>query len=555
MKRLIITNSASNVSGIAAAFLIRAGKARESDAQFEIYALPTEELLLAYVRRLLADDAYSSIYFLGHKKLEKLMLELHSLPHNVEAVFRPLPEGGSVSSVADVAGYLQGIPKEITGEIEEVYDRLEGKRRYLTLFTHAESCFQKTGDITLFRHCVKYLSECIGAHEAYKMEKKLLKLAQSSSVFGRTRLDETRRHCYSLRMKYPQDNDLNSELLRGLEVQRNNKDGWDSKIKDKNGSELVFDDESLKKWSPEEYDIAKCRICGHNYALERLRQYIDHDNGTYPMLIEGENGTGKTTVARRLHFKSGNSFLCFYHCRCTNFSALKDAIFGQNGLLLLARGGTLFLEEIGEMDLETQALLLQFIESGEYHPVGSALTKYSDARIIASTSRSLEAFVADGSFLPALYWRLSQIRFRIPPLRERKEDITLIANDFWKSRNDTALTAEQVKVLKDNDWSGNVTELLTFLNRATITGETDFARLLQEHRSLSVAMPVPQRVLQTTETTAQLGDPHTPLSEITRQHVFGVYQALGRKREAASALGISFNTLQRYISDTKKKQA
>ena len=562
MKRLIITNSASNISGIAAALLMRAEKAREGDAQFEIYALPTEELLLAYVRRLLADDAYSSIHFLGHKKSGELMLELHSLSHNVEAVFRPLPESVSMNPVAEVAGFLHDIPMEITKKIEEVYESTEGKRCYLTLFTHAKSCFQKTGDMTLFRHSVKYLSECIEVSKVCIKEKKLLKLAQSSSVFGRARLEEAKRHCDSLRKKYPQGNELNYELVRILEFQRNYKKGWDSVIEDKNSSKLVFDDESLKKWSPEEYDIAKCRICGCSYALERLRQRIDRNDGTYPVLIEGENGTGKMTVARRLHFKSGNSFMSFYYCRCTKDASLKgaifgqkDAIFGPRGLISLANGGTLYLEEIGEMDLETQALLLQFIEIGEYHPIGSTFTNFSDVRIIASTSRPLEAFVADGSFLPALYWRLSQVHLRIPPLRERKEDIASIANDFWNTHNDTALTDEQINVLKDNDWSGNVIELLTFLNRATITGETDFARLLQEHHRLSVAMPVPQRsVLQTTEPTAQLGDPHMPLSEITRQHVCGVYQALGNKREAASALHISFNTLQRYISATKKKQ-
>ena len=563
MKRLIITNGASNVSGIAAALLVRAAKARVADDKIEIYAAPTDELLLAYVRRLLADDAYSSVHFLGHRKSERLKLELHALPLEVEAVFRPLPEGGSGNLVADVAASLQGVPKEIAREVEEVYDRLEVKRRYLTLFAHAESCFQKTGDTTLFRHCVQCLSECIGASDAYQKGKKLLKLASASSVFGRTRLDEARRHCHSLRQRYPQDNKLNGELPRILNLMRDyEKRCWRTSIKDKGGEDIRFDDDSTI-WSPEEYDIAKCRICGNSYAMERLRQCIDRDNGTFPVLIEGENGTGKTTVARRLHFESENSFLRFCHCRCTKGAAMKDAIFGQKGLLALARGGTLFLEEIGEMDLEAQALLLQFIESGEYCPVGSALNVYSDARIIASTSRPLEDFVAEGSFLPVLYWRLSQVRLRVPPLRERREDVALIAKDFWNSRNDTALTDEQINVLQDNDWQGNVTELLTLLNRATITGETDFARLLQEHHSLPSAMPGSQsacvpatkRTLQTTETTAPLGNPHAPLSEITRQHVFGVYQALGcRKREAARALGISFNTLQRYINDMEKKQ-
>ncbi len=557
------------------------------DTMWDIYVVPTEELLLAYMRRLLADVAYSSIHFLGHEKSEKLMLELHAMSFNGETTFRPLPESTSMNLVADTAKFLQGIPKEISQEVKVAYlsETTEGNKNYSKLFAIAESFYQKTGDATLFRHLVRSLSKCVDANEANEEAKLLLQLANSRHVFGLTRLDVTKSHCNSLRKIYPKDK-LDNALPRILEWMRDyKKKCWQTSVKDELGNDIRFDD----AWSPEEYDIAKCRIHGNSYATERLRQDIDRENGTLPVLIEGENGAGKTSIARGMHLRTANSFIRFGHCRCAGMdgTALRDALFGhvifremrmqdslgytkdarleksfdQKGLLSLANKGTLFLEEIGEMDLETQSRLLQFLDSGEYSQIGSASTSYSNARIIASSSKPLKELVKDGRFLPALYWRLSQIHFLVPPLRERKEDIAFIANDFWSSRNVASLTAEQLAALQDYDWPGNITELLTLLNRATATGETDFNKLLREHQGLQAAthvsqtenVPDAQRTLHPPKAKAPLGDPHTPLADIVRLHVYEVYQALGsRKREAARALGISFNTLQKYVSEMEK---
>ena len=582
MKRLIITNSASKVSGVAAALLMRQAMASGMDAIEDIYVMPTEELLLAYMRRLLTDNAYSSIHFLGHEKSEKLMLELHAMSFNGETTFRPLPKSISKNLVADTAKFLQGIPKKISQEVKVTYftDTIEGNKRYSELFAIAESFYQKTGDARLFRHLVSSLSKCIDAKEATRKEKLLLQLARNRHVFGLTRMDVAKMHCHSLRQIFREDNKLDNALPYILEWMRDKtKKCWQPSVKDERGNVIRFNDDSSTIWSPEEYDIAKCRIHGNSYAMERLRQAIDRDNGTLPVLIEGENGAGKTSITRSLHLKSANSFVRFGHCRCAGLdsAALRDAIFGHiifnevrkeksfdpEGLLSLANNGTLFLEEIGEMDLETQSLLLQFLDSGEYRPIGSAWTSYSNARIIASSSRPLKELVTDGKFLPALYWRLSQIHFCILPLREHKEDIAFIANDFWSSRNNDTLSTEQLAALQDYDWPGNITELLTLLNRASATGQTNFAKLLKEHQGLQAAMTASQtenaldtqRTLHPPKAMAPLGDPHTPLADVVRQHVYEVYQALGaRKREAARALGISFNTLQKYVSEMENNK-
>src|SRR5262249_11355787 len=206
------------------------------------------------------------------------------------------------------------------------------------------------------------------------------------------------------------------------------------------------------------------------------------------VLIFGETGTGKELVARAIHAGSqqaDRSFLAI-NCGALPESLLESELFGhvkgsftgatadKRGLLRSVAGGTLFLDEVGDMPLSLQVKLLRALQEHEVTPVGSSAAQRFDARVIAATHRDLEAEVAAGRFREDLYYRLNVVEIRVPPLRERRDDIPLLARHFSGKAARTqnaatkSVTKEAMSAFVNYDWPGNVRELENAVERSFI---------------------------------------------------------------------------------------
>ncbi len=195
--------------------------------------------------------------------------------------------------------------------------------------------------------------------------------------------------------------------------------------------------------------------------------------------ITGETGTGKEVVARMIHRLSGKAKGRFIpiHCGALPLSLAESELFGhvkgaftgaiqqRPGALLQAHQGTLFLDEIGDLPLDIQVKLLRFLEDGEVKPVGSDHISRSQVRILCATHRPLRKLVAEGKFRQDLYYRLASVTIEIPPLRERPEDISLLALHFTKTLG-KKIEPSAINKLKEHPWPGNVRELRHAIERA-----------------------------------------------------------------------------------------
>ena len=283
------------------------------------------------------------------------------------------------------------------------------------------------------------------------------------------------------------------------------------------------------------------------YVLHRLEQVAPLDS---PVLIMGETGTGKELMARALHRLSphGKRALVKVNCAALPGELIESELFGrekgaftgatttQLGRFELAKGSTLFLDEIGELPLELQPKLLRVLESGEFERLGSARTLRSDARIIAATNRVLEEEVRQGRFREDLWYRLKVFPITVPPLRERKEDIPLLVKWFVDQliRKMGKRTAEipkrTMQMLQRYPWPGNVRELKHAIEGAMITAEG---------KKLNFELP------QIAD--AALSD-FKSFEEMERDYILRVLEAkdwrIGGDDSAASTLGMHVNTLR-----------
>ncbi len=207
-----------------------------------------------------------------------------------------------------------------------------------------------------------------------------------------------------------------------------------------------------------------------------------------PVLITGESGTGKEVIARLIHRWSGRIKEPFIPVNASTLRGdlLESSLFGHArgaftgavtkhvGLATAANNGTLFLDEIGEADPGAQARLLRFLDSGEYLPVGESVAKRSDARVITATNRDLPGEIDRGSFREDLYYRLSSVVFRIPPLRERRSDIVTLARHFISSLTSRfrigplTISTQAQRVLESYNWPGNVRQLQNEITSAAL---------------------------------------------------------------------------------------
>jgi transcriptional regulator with PAS, ATPase and Fis domain len=270
------------------------------------------------------------------------------------------------------------------------------------------------------------------------------------------------------------------------------------------------------------------------------------------VLIRGETGTGKELIARAIHFNSADAEEPFVPVNCTALPAtlLESELFGhrrgaftgaladRRGRFALAGRGTIFLDEIGDTSLEFQAKLLRVLEDHEFYPVGSEAPERTDARVVAATHRKLEELIAAGTFREDLYYRLRVVEIDVPPLRERRGDLELLAEHLLSTiaedlhRETPVLSKEVVEAMLAHDWPGNVRELENALTRAVVLATGSVIRL--EHLALGqAAAPAPELL---------------SLDEVERRHVARTLEVTGgQKTRAAHILGISRPRLNRLI--------
>jgi transcriptional regulator with GAF, ATPase, and Fis domain len=236
------------------------------------------------------------------------------------------------------------------------------------------------------------------------------------------------------------------------------------------------------------------QIIGQSRSLlNALKKVTDYAQTDFPVLITGESGTGKDLIARELHRLSSRNKKPFVvqNCSAIPQTLLESELFGykkgaftgasedKTGLFEAANGGTIFLDEIGDMAIELQARVLRVIENGEIKPLGQAKTRKIDVRIISATNKDLNQSIIDKEFRQDLFYRLNVLPLHLPPLRERKMDIPLLLNYFLKKESIKLGTSHKifsndaVKYLKDYPWEGNIRELENFVKYVISTIDKD----------------------------------------------------------------------------------
>jgi two-component system response regulator HydG len=255
---------------------------------------------------------------------------------------------------------------------------------------------------------------------------------------------------------------------------------------------LRTENERLRQELQERYRAKS--LVGTGPAMDRCHELIDRvRREECNVLILGESGCGKDLIARAIHYDGPRRDRPFVpvDCGAIHASLLESELFGhekgaftgahaaRRGLFETAGGGTVFLDEIGEIPLELQPALLRAIEEKEVRPVGSTQYRPVDVRIIAATNQPLEEMVGAGKFRRDLFYRLNVVAVRVPPLRERKDDIPLLVQHFLQKRagrggrNVTGISPDALHLLQRYDWPGNVRELEHIIDRACTLGQTE----------------------------------------------------------------------------------
>ena len=327
--------------------------------------------------------------------------------------------------------------------------------------------------------------------------------------------------------------------------------------------QLKAENQRLKKEIRRQTRVTSERPIGgapHFIEVLELAETVAHTDST--VLISGESGTGKEVLARYLHALSSradNAFLSI-NCGALPESLLESELFGhvkgsftgavkdKDGLLVAANGGTFFMDEIGEMTAATQVKLLRAIQEREIIPVGSTKAVPVDVRIVAATNRDLEEEIGRGAFRSDLYYRLNVIQLHLPPLRERREDIPMLARFFLELRVERdgdgkplTLTDEALAVLTRYDWPGNVRELQNALERAAVVVSGD--------RIGPDALPTRVRETRTPRLGAGEITQNPSMEVIERAYIMWVLNSEGgNKTRAAEVLGIDPSTLYRKLN-------
>jgi Nif-specific regulatory protein len=307
-------------------------------------------------------------------------------------------------------------------------------------------------------------------------------------------------------------------------------------------------------------------LVGESRPIREVLQFISKVAPTdSTVLLFGESGTGKELVARAIHLNSRRADKAFMAVNCAALaeSLLESELFGhekgsftgalmqRKGRLEIADNGTVFLDEIGELSQALQVKLLRVLQEREFERVGGTRSIKVDIRVITATNRNLEEAVRQGTFRQDLYYRLNVVSLEMPPLRERPEDISLLANYFASkyakkcNRRVTGISAEAQACLVGYDWPGNVRELENAIERAVVLGATE--RILPEDLPESVLEAEPSETAPGTKY-------HEAVAQTKKQIILSaMQQAKGSYTEAAKILGVHPNYLHRLIRNLNLK--
>ena len=300
-------------------------------------------------------------------------------------------------------------------------------------------------------------------------------------------------------------------------------------------------------------------IVGESQPIRDVVELIEKTKDSWsPVLIQGESGTGKELVARALHSRSSRASRPFVTVNCAGLKPelLENELFGhiegaftgalrsKSGLFEVADQGTLFIDEVADMDLTVQASLLRVVESGVFRPLGSTREKEVRVRIVAAANRDLHQAVLDGKFRQDLLYRLEGVHVLVPPLRDRQDDIPLMVQHYLETSRDAkekgiALSPDALHLLRHYRWPGNVRELFHVLERAI---------LLCEEKNLSARDL--DAVLRPRFRPASPEEPKDPLTleDSEKQHIRRMLEREGGNVSRVSEiLGIDRRTLQRKM--------
>jgi two-component system, NtrC family, response regulator AlgB len=284
--------------------------------------------------------------------------------------------------------------------------------------------------------------------------------------------------------------------------------------------------------------------------MDILKTARDVSDSDIPLLIEGESGTGKEVLARFIHSNSlrkNNPFITincsaipenlfeselFGHIKGAFTNAIKDRI----GRLELADNGTVFLDEVAEIPKPMQVKLLRFLQSMEFERVGESITRKIDIRIISATNRDVEADLAAGTLREDFYYRIAGLKIKLPPLRDRKDEIPILIDHFIKKysrKREITIAEETKKYLSDYDWPGNIRELETIIKRLLVFAKDNIAK--PEYLPVEILNFRPKQTAQ----------PLYRIEDLEKQHIIEVLKIASNTKDAARILGISETTLWR----------
>lgn len=299
-------------------------------------------------------------------------------------------------------------------------------------------------------------------------------------------------------------------------------------------------------------------LIGVSAKMQRVYKMIEKvSQHKHPVLILGESGTGKELVARSIHFLGIRQNKPFVPVDCSGLVAtlIESELFGhvkgaftgaqhaRTGLLEAGNGGTVFLDEIGDLPLDLQSKLLRVLQEREIRPVGGIERVRIDLRIIAATNRDLESAARTGAFRQDLYFRLNVVQIKLPPLRERKSDIPLLVNSFLEKFGDPerpirTISEDAMRRLMAYDWPGNVRELENAVERAVALGSGPILHIGD----------LPSNLQQDSNEKTLDSNELTTLDEVERRFIFrALRETNGDKLAAARLLGIGKTTLYRKL--------